>query len=181
MKFCNSCGRVIDDNSNICSECNVKMKNNEELVVVSNLPQKNISKNISNVDNNKTKNTSQKKVILSLIKYRKVCLAILLLCSIVFFILGVTTFTSEDYKYYSKNYAEYIENYKENLNTSNTYGGTGLLGSGYNQVAEGWKNMADTASSKLWEFRVKAIIFISISIAFLVLTFITKKVTRMKN
>ena len=85
MKFCNSCGRVIDDNSNICSKCNVKMKNNEESVVVSNLPQNNISENVSNVDNNKLKNTSQKKVIIVLTKYRKFCLAILLLCSVVFF------------------------------------------------------------------------------------------------
>ena len=58
---------------------------------------------------------------------------------------------------------------------------TGLLGSGYNRVAESWKDLADTASSKLWELRIKAIVFIAIGIGSSIGVYKTKKIAKKEN
>lgn len=57
-----------------------------------------------------------------------------------------------------------MDNYEENLATSNSYGGYGILGGGYKNVAEGWKDLANDELAELWGMRVKAIIFVAIGI-----------------
>ncbi len=178
MKFCFNCGEAIEDNTVVCPKCQTRLQgtNNEPIAVVYNETQKDVPTKSNPIKDNKYVKQASAKVMPLIQKYQKYCLIGLCLFAALFFILGITTFTSDDYKDYSENYTEYMENYRENLRTANSYGGTGLLGSGYNRVAEGWKDLADTASSKLWGLRIKAIVFLAIGTGCSIGAYTTKKI-----
>lgn len=183
MKFCFNCGEAIEDNTVICPKCQTRLQetDNEPITVVYNETQKDAPTKSNIIKDNKYVKQASTKVVPLVQKYQKYCLIGLCLFAALFFILGITTFTSDDYKDYSKNYTEYMENYRENLRTANSYGGTGLLGSGYNRVAEGWKDLADTTSSKLWGLRIKAIVFIVLGAGCSIVAYKTKKIAESEN
>ena len=163
MKFCKYCGEAIEDATSTCPKCNANLiEKNEDVTVVYNETTHNeISPTISKESEFKKK---IKKITPFIQKYRKPVMAILTVLSLIFIVFAITTITSEDYQESSENYSEYIDNYEENLATSNSYGGYGILGSGYKNVANGWKDLADDELAELWEMRVKAIIFSVIGI-----------------
>lgn len=183
MKFCYKCGEAIGDSAIVCPKCQNRLQetNNDPIAVVYNETEKNISTKTNPIKDNKYVKQASARVFPLVQKYQKYCLIGLCLFAALFFILGITTITSDDYKDYSENYTEYIENYRKNSRTANSYGGTGLLGSGYNRVAEGWKDLADTASSKLWGLRIKAIIFFVIGTGCSIGAYKTKKIAKSGN
>lgn len=164
MKFCFNCGEAIEDNAIVCPKCQTKLQetSNEPIAVIYNETQKDVSAKRNLIKDNKYIKQVSAKVMSLIQKYQKYCLIGFCLFAVLFFILGITTITSGDYKDYSESYTEYMDNYKENSRKSASYGGTGLLGSGYNIVAEGWKDLADGVASKLWGLRVKALLFVVI-------------------
>lgn len=169
MKFCKYCGETIEDTASTCPKCNANLveKNEDVAIVYNETIQTEVSPMLSKESEFKKRIN---KITPFIQKYRKPVLAILAALSLIFIVVAITTITSEDYQECSENYSEYMENYEENLSTSKSYGGYGILGSGYQRVADGWKDLADDMSAKLWELRVQAIIFTIVSVICAVFT-----------
>lgn len=162
MKFCPNCGEAIENNAMMCPKCQkgVYRENNDiNVATVYNETNNSIISNNSVNGSNKKTIQFKAKVIPLITKYRKQVLGAFAALTILFLVLSVTTITSQDYKEYSANYSEYMDNYKENSNISKWYGGYGILGSGYQNVADGWKDLAEDCLAKLWGLRIKAIVF----------------------
>lgn len=164
MKFCKYCGEAIEDATSACPKCNANLVEKKEDVAI--VYSETIQAEASPI---RTRESEFKKRINKITpfiqKYRKSVLAILAALSLIFIVAAITTITSENYQECSENYSEYMDNYEENLATSNSYGGYGILGRGYKNVANGWKDLADDEFAELWGMRVKAITFALLGIA----------------
>lgn len=165
MRFCNNCGEAIEESVVECPYCHAQFKSieNDDVAVVYN-ETKNSTSETASSKGNKAIGAVKEKFFPIVTNYRKPVFAVLAVLSLIFVIVAVTTITSKNYQEYAGNYSEYMENYEENLSTSKSYGGYGILGSGYQRVADGWKDLADDMSAKLWGLRVQAIIFTIVSV-----------------
>lgn len=164
MKFCKYCGEAIEDTIDICPKCraNFKENNNNISIVYNETAQTGMSSTIS-------KESEFKKIIKRIIpfiqKYHKPIVAVLAAFCFIFIVTAITSIASKDYQECLEDYSEYMENYEENLAISNSYSRYSILGIGYKNIANGWKDLADDELAELWGMRVKAILFTVLGIA----------------
>ena len=165
MMFCPKCGEAIEDSCIVCPKCQAQIKiekKYEKLEVVYYDSTKAI-RFFEKVKYNKRIGEIQEKLTPIVNKYRKPILVGMIALAIICFSVAIRTVTSEKYSRYTQSYSEYIANYKENSSIAKSYGGVGILGMGYQRVAEGWKDLADDIGSKIWGLRIRAIILIIIA------------------
>ncbi|MCI6652704.1 MAG: zinc ribbon domain-containing protein [Ruminococcus sp.] len=96
---------------------------------------------------------------------------VLCLLSVVMFLLTYNTLDNENYQFYLSHYEECEQNYNEAK--ENPY----LTGSTYSIISSSYERMMNDDESKIWSYRIKAIIYCGIGIPSLItgLVFIIKK------
>lgn len=177
MKFCQNCGEAIEDMTSVCPKCNFCfVGDKEDLAVVYNeTPKSNIAQENQNKGYEKGKDN---RIIPLLQKYHNFIVVVLVALTLVLVVVAVISVTSKNYQECSAKYSEYMENYNENLRISKSYGGYGILESGYQQVADGWKDLADDISTELWGLRIRAIVCVVLSFLCVFLAFKVHKYSK---
>ena len=165
--FCRNCGKEIPSDSMFCPVCG-----------------KNVA-TTHNSDNNKS-STSSKEIkgkVNALInkiqpKYRLAISLALIVVAIICVIIGITTFTSEDFSFYKNHYEDCIDGYEDCMEKSKSEGW--YFSSSYESIADSYKEMADRDLSKIIGFSISAIILFVLSGVLIVASYLffpSKKTT----
>lgn len=135
--FCLKCGAVIADGSKFCSECGCTtyVVNRSGAVAVEKQPSGNI------------KYSSQRKLFIIGV--------VMCICSVILFVFGYRSMTDAKYKHAIENVDYYESQMDETKSMASLYGGSGLLGGGYSELASSWESMLEDAKKEILIGRIK--------------------------
>ncbi len=134
---CLKCGAVIANGSKFCSECGcaTDVVNESGAVAV----QEQLSGNIEY--------SSQRKMFIIGI--------VMCICSVILFVFGYRSMTDTKYKHAIENVDYFESQMDETKSMASLYGGSGLLGGGYSELASSWESMLEDAKKEILIGRIK--------------------------
>lgn len=137
---CPECGASINGESTVCNECGFPIEK----------PQSEIA-------------TKAKEPKLS----AKQLGIVFCIVAIIYFIVGITRITNDNYAFYSEHYKECAEGYEDATREAKTAGW--LLKSGYENIADTYQDMMDDDIKKIWTYRIEAIALCAIGVVLIIL------------
>lgn len=147
--YCNSCGRLIVNDSIFCPACGARV-----------LGEKNFFKSMIML---KTKY----KVIIT------ICFAVL---AIICIIIGISCIMSEKYDFYIDHYNSCLKGYRDCKFAS--IGSESLFSPTYEMMAEEYKELMDNAQKELWIIRIKAISCFVFALIFAIFSYLSFYLSR---
>lgn len=131
--ICPECGASIETNSDVCPECGFPLKSQRPQVPTV----------------SKSHKPSKKQLGIAFCIVAVIC-----------FIIGITRVANDDYTFYSEHYQRCADGYQDAKREAARATGW-LLKGGYEDIAEGYKDMMDDDMKELWSYRIQAIVLCS--------------------
>lgn len=148
--YCQNCGTLINEGSNVCENCKTIVSNApEDMLVVQATPNTNYNAAPNNVI------AKQNKVKDFLKKHCKVVMIVSGIISIIGLFIAIKLLVSGDISYYIKQYNECMDGYRESNMSSYS---SGYLGSAFRGIADSFKELAGTWMKRIWGIIIKVII-----------------------
>ena len=165
--YCQNCGTLISEGSNVCENCKTVVSNTaEDMLVVQATP---------NTNYNTTTNkfiTKRNKIKDLIKKHCKVVMIVSGIISVICLFIAIKLLASGDISYYIKEYKECMDGYRESNISSYT---SGYLSSAYRGLADSYKDLASTWMGRIWSIIIKVVISGAIGVASGILCFFSYK------
>ncbi len=155
--YCQNCGTLINEGSNVCENCKTVVSNTAEDMLVVQATQ---NTNYNAVSNNVI--TKQNKVKDFLKKYCKVVMIVSGIISVIGLCIAIKLLVSGDISYYIKQYNECMDGYRESNMSSYS---SSYFSSAYKGIANSYKDLANTWATRIWGIAIKIVISGAVGIA----------------